>query len=122
MTRNADGAASSVYRLSVVTFDKQVSAGGGGAGHKLILAPVSEMDVADGERVCELSAADLTAVRRLDLHPVFQPFVGDAFVIDSDLEGDGVSLLGVQVLQHGRDQDGCTQVRRQLTIRKDFHE
>lgn len=80
------------------------------------------MDVADGECVRELSAADLTAVRRLDLHAVFQPFVGDAFVVDGDLEGDGVSLLGVQVLQHGRDQDSCTQVRRRLSVSKDFQE
>ena len=55
----------------------------------------------------ELLAADLTSVRRLDLHAVLQPLVGDALVVDGDLEGDGVSLLSVQVLQHGGDQDGC---------------
>lgn len=77
------------------------------------------MDVADGERVRELSAADLTAVRRLDLHPVFQPFVGDAFVVDGDLKGDGVPFLSVQVLQHGGDQDGCSgQVRGRVTTLK----
>lgn len=64
------------------------------------------MNVPDAERVRELPAADLTSVRRLDLHAVLQPFVGDALVIDGDLEGDGVSLLSVQVLQHGGDQDG----------------
>lgn len=66
------------------------------------------MNVSDGERVRELPAADLTSVRRLDLHAVLQPFVGDALVVDGDLEGDGVSLLSVQVLQHGSDQDGWT--------------
>lgn len=28
-------------------------------------------------------------------------------MVDSDLKGDGVSFLSIQVLQHGGDQDGC---------------
>lgn len=90
-----------------ITFNKQVSAGRSRAGHELILAPVSEMNVADRERVRELSAADLTAVGRLDLHPILKPFVGDTLVVDGDLKGDGVSFLSIQVLQHGGDHDGC---------------
>lgn len=97
-----------------VTFDEKVSVGGSGASHELVLAPVSKMNIADGERVRELSAADLTTVRRLDLHPVFKPFVGDPFVVDGDLKGDGVSLLSVQVLQHGGDQDGCREEPRSV--------
>lgn len=94
------------------TFNKQVSGGGGGSSHKLVLSSVSEVNISDGERVRELPAADLTSVRRLDLNAVLQPFVGDSLVIDGDLEGDGVSLLSVQVLQHAGDQDGC---RRKTT-------
>lgn len=46
-----EAAASSVSQFSVkkpVTFNKQVSAGSSGAGHELVLAPVSEVNVADG--------------------------------------------------------------------------
>lgn len=101
-----------------VTFDEQVSGGGGRAGHKLVLSSVSEMNISHGERVRELPAADLAPVGRLDLHAVLQPFVGDALVVDGDLEGDGVSLLSVQVLHHGGDQDGCREERSSGQIQK----
>ncbi len=78
-----------------VTFDKQVSGGGGRPSHKLVFSSVSKVNISDGERVRELPAADLTSVRRLDLYAVLQPFVGDALIVDGDLEGDGVSLLSV---------------------------
>lgn len=94
------------------TFDKQVCGGGCRAGHKLVLSSVSKVNISNGERVRELPAADLTSFRRLNLYAILQPFVGDALVVDGDLEGDGVSLLSVQVLQHGGDQDGW---RRQRT-------
>lgn len=45
-----------------ITFNEEVGAGRSRAGHELILAAVSEMDVADSERVRELAAADLAAV------------------------------------------------------------
>lgn len=98
------------------TFDEQVSGSGGGASHELVLSSIPEVNVSDGERVRELPAADLTPVRRLDLHAILQPLVGDALVVDGDLEGDAVSLLGVQVRQHGGDQDGCTGEQRSSDI------
>ena len=94
------------------TFDEQVSRSGGRAGHKLVLSSVPEVDVSDGERVCELPTAGLTPVRSLDFHAVLQPLVGDVLVVDGDLEGDAVLLVGVQVRQHGGDQDGCTGEQR----------
>lgn len=88
------------------TFDKKVGGTGRRAGHKLVLSAVSEVNVANGQRVGQLPASDLAPLGRLDLHAVLQPFVGDALVVDGDLEGDGVPLLSVQVFQHGGDQDG----------------
>lgn len=88
-----------------LTFDKQVGSCSGRSGHKLVLSSVSKVNVPYGEGVRELPAADLTPLRRLHLHPVLQPFVGDALIVDSDLKGDGVPLLSIQVLQHGGDED-----------------
>lgn len=62
----------------------------------------------------DLLAADLTPVRRLDLDTVLQPFVGNALVVDRDLEGDGVSLLGIQVLQHGCYQDSYRRAKTNM--------
>lgn len=92
-----------------VTFHKEVGGRGGRPGHKLVLPPVPKVDVPDAERVRELPAADLTPVGRLDLHAVLQPLVREALVVHSDLEGDGVSLLSVQVLQHRGDEYSCRQ-------------
>lgn len=88
-----------------ITFHKQVCRRGSGSSHKLILSSVSEVNIPDGEGVRELPSSDLTPVRRFELHAVLQPLVGDALVVNGDLKGDGVSLLSVQVLQHGRDED-----------------
>lgn len=63
------------------------------------------MNVSDGEGVRKLPTADLAPVRRLNFYAVLQPFVRDAFIVDGDLKGDSVSLLGIQVLQHGGDQN-----------------
>ncbi|CAG5962715.1 unnamed protein product, partial [Menidia menidia] len=80
--------------------------GHGGSGLEGVLSAISKMDVPDAQSVGQLFAAGLASVRGLDLHPVLQPFVGDSLVVDGDLEGDGVFLLSVQVLQHRRDQNG----------------
>ena len=63
------------------------------------------MDVSDAEGVSQLFAANLASVRRLDLHSVFQPLIGNALVVDIYLKSDGISLFGVKVFQHGCDQN-----------------
>lgn len=96
----------SLSRLENLTLHVELGGGSGRAGPEGVLGAVPEVDVPEAQAVGPLSAARLAAVRGADLHAVLQPLVGDVLVVNGHLEGDGVLLLGTDVLQLRRDGDG----------------
>ena len=77
------------------------------SSNKLVVRTVTKVHIAYGERVGELLASGLTPVSGPNFYTVLQPFIGDAFIIDSNLKGNSVFLLSIEIFKHGGDQNGC---------------